>query len=60
MTMTILSFSIIPSHGVDASKNQIHNGIDFSQGIDSVVSMPGVLKSLKIQAQTKIFVLFSD
>jgi hypothetical protein len=39
MTMTILKSSI-PSHGIDDSKNQFHNGIDFSQGFDSVESMP--------------------
>jgi hypothetical protein len=31
-----------------ASKNRFHNKNDFSQGIDSVESMPGVLKSQKI------------
>ncbi len=50
--MTILKSSI-PSHEIHASKNQFHNGIDFSQEIDSLESMPGVLKSLKIQAQYK-------
>jgi hypothetical protein len=49
MKMTILKSSIY-SHGIDASRNQIHNGIDFSQRIDSVESMPGILKSPKIQA----------
>jgi hypothetical protein len=47
--MTILKSSI-PSHGIDAAKNQFHNGMDFSQGIDSVESKPGILKSPKIQA----------
>jgi hypothetical protein len=42
--------SSISSNGIYASKNKFHNGIDFSQGIDSVESMTGVLKSLKIQA----------
>jgi len=33
---------------IDASKNKFHHVIDFSQGIDCVESMPGVLiKSLK-------------
>ncbi len=32
--MTILKSSI-PSHGIDASKNQFHSRNDFSQGIDS-------------------------
>jgi hypothetical protein len=49
MKMTILKSSI-PSHGIDVSKNQFLNGIDFSQGIDSVQSMHGILKSPKIQA----------
>jgi hypothetical protein len=49
MTMTILTSSV-PSQEFHASKNQFHNGIDFSQGIDTVESMPGVLKSLEIQA----------
>jgi hypothetical protein len=48
MTMTILKSSI-SSNGIDASKNQFHNGIGFTQWIDSVESMPGILKSLKIQ-----------
>ena len=39
--------SSIPSHGMDASKNQSYDGIDFSQGIDSVESMPEV--SLKVK-----------
>jgi hypothetical protein len=34
MTMTIL-LSSIPSNGNGASKNQFHNGFDFSHGIDS-------------------------
>jgi hypothetical protein len=42
MTMTI-SKSSIPSHEIDASKNQFQCGIDFSQGIDSVESMPEVV-----------------
>jgi hypothetical protein len=49
-TMTIMKSSIT-SHDIDASKNKFHNGIDFSQGIDSVEAMPGVNKSLQIQAQ---------
>ncbi len=36
---------------ITASKNQLHNGVVFSLKIDSVKSMPGVLKSLKIWAQ---------
>ncbi len=44
MTTTVQKSSI-PSHGIDVSKNQFHNGIDFSEGIDSVKSMPGVLSS---------------
>jgi hypothetical protein len=47
--MTILNSSV-PSQEFHAFKNQFHNRIDFSQGIDSVESMPGVLKSLEIQA----------
>jgi hypothetical protein len=35
---------------IDASRNQFHNGMDFSHGIDSVESMPGILKSPKMQA----------
>ncbi len=31
--------SSIPSHGIDASKNLFRNGIDFSQGIDSVEAL---------------------
>jgi hypothetical protein len=50
VTMAIMKSSI-PSHENDASKNQFQNGIDFSQGIDSVESLPGVIKSIKIQAQ---------
>jgi hypothetical protein len=47
--------SSIPSHGMGASKNQSYNGIDLSQGIDSVESMPGLLKSLKkFNAQKEI------
>jgi hypothetical protein len=34
ISTTILKSSI-PSHGIDVSKNQFHNGIYFSQGIDS-------------------------
>ncbi len=49
--------SSIPSHGMDASKNQSYNGIDFSQGIDSVESMPEVLKSYKILAQKEVSVI---
>jgi hypothetical protein len=45
MTTVILKSSI-SSHGIDVSKNPFHNKIDFSQGIDSVESMPGVLKSI--------------
>jgi hypothetical protein len=40
MTMTIPQSSV-PSHGIDVSKNNFHSRIDFSQGIDSVESMPG-------------------
>jgi hypothetical protein len=40
MTMPIPQSSV-PSHGIDASKNNFHSRIDFSQGIDSVESMPG-------------------
>jgi hypothetical protein len=43
--MTVLKTSI-PSHEIDASRNKFHNGTDFSQGIDSVETMPGVFKSL--------------
>ncbi len=50
MTTTFLKPSI-PSHGIDVSKNQFQDEINFSQGIDSVESMPRVIKSLKIQAQ---------
>jgi hypothetical protein len=34
-TMTILKSSI-PAHGIDAFRNQFHNGIDFPHGIGSV------------------------
>ncbi len=49
--MTILK-SLNLSHRNEVYKNQFHNGIDFSQEIkiDSVESMPEVLKSLKILA----------
>ncbi len=50
MTTTILKSSIL-SHGINVSKNQFHNGIYFSHGIDSVESKPGVLKSLIIRAR---------
>jgi hypothetical protein len=43
--------SAIPSHENYACKNKFHNGIDFSQGIDSVEAMPEVNESLKNQAQ---------
>ncbi len=33
-----------PSHKIDALKNQFHSRTDFSQRIDSVMSMPGALK----------------
>jgi hypothetical protein len=49
---TILQ-SLIPLHGIDASNNQFHNGIDFSQGVDSVESMPRALQRLKNQAQIR-------
>jgi hypothetical protein len=49
MKMTILKSSI-PLHRIDASKNQFRLRIDFSQWIDFVESMPGILKSYKIQA----------
>ncbi len=49
MTTTFLKSSI-PSHGMDVFKNQFHNRIDFSQGIDSIESMPWILKRLKIRA----------
>jgi hypothetical protein len=39
MTPTILILPIL-SHGIDVSKNKPHNGINFSQGIDSVELMP--------------------
>jgi hypothetical protein len=41
----------MPSHGIDVSKNQFHTAFDFLQGIDSVESMPEIVKSLKIRAQ---------
>jgi hypothetical protein len=47
--MTIVNSSV-PSQEFHAFKNQFHNGIDFSQGIDSTESMPGVLKSFEFQA----------
>jgi hypothetical protein len=47
--MTILNSSIL-SHEINASKNEFHRGIDFSQRINSVERMPGVLKSSKIHA----------
>jgi hypothetical protein len=45
LTTTIQKSSIL-SHGINVSKNHFHNGIYFSHEIDSVKSMPGVLKSL--------------
>jgi hypothetical protein len=48
--MTAIIKSSIPLHGIDVYKNQFHKGIEFSQGADSVESIPGVLKSLKIRA----------
>jgi hypothetical protein len=42
--------SSISSHGINVSKNQFHNEINFAQEIDSMESMPGVLTSLKIRA----------
>jgi hypothetical protein len=44
-TATILKSSI-PSHTKDVSKSQFHNGIDFSQGIDSVESGQGAHESI--------------
>jgi hypothetical protein len=41
---------IFNSRGIAVSKIQFHNEIDFSQGIDSVESMSGVLKNLKSRA----------
>jgi hypothetical protein len=46
--------SSITSHGTDVSKNQFHKGIGFSQEIDSVESMPGILKTSKIRVQQTI------
>jgi hypothetical protein len=40
--------SSISSHEINASKNQLHDGIDFLQRIDSEESMPVVLKSSKV------------
>jgi hypothetical protein len=48
--MTILTSSIL-SHEINVYKNQFQNRFDFSQSIDSVESMLGVLKSLNIWAQ---------
>jgi hypothetical protein len=49
--MTKILKSSIPSYGIDVPKDQFHEGIVFSQGIDSVESMHRVLKGLKIRAQ---------
>jgi hypothetical protein len=57
MTTTILKSSI-SSHAIDVSKYEFHNGIDFLQVIDSVESMPGVLKSFKIRALTNNCTIF--
>ncbi len=40
-----ISEIFISSHEISASKNQFQNRSDFSQGIDSVELMSGVLKS---------------
>jgi hypothetical protein len=53
---TILKSSV-SSHGIDVSKYPFHNKIDFSQGIVSVESMPGIIKSLKIRALASHWVL---
>ncbi len=45
MTTTILKSSI-SLHGIHVSTKPFQNKIDISQGIDSVESMPGVLKSI--------------
>jgi hypothetical protein len=56
MKTTVLKCSV-PSHGNDVFKNKFHKGIDFSLGIDSVESMPGVLESFKIRAQVFLIVV---
>jgi len=40
---------------IDVSKNQFHSGIDFSEVMDFVESMPEVLKSLKTRAQADLY-----
>jgi hypothetical protein len=45
MTTAILKSSI-SSHGIHVSTKPFHNKIDFSKGIDSVESIPGVIKSI--------------
>ncbi len=44
---------------IDVSKNQLHNGIDFSQVIDSMELMAGLLNCLKIQALENWFLSIS-
>jgi hypothetical protein len=44
----------ISSHGIEISKNPFNDEIEFSQGIDSVESMPGVLKSVKVRTQQRL------
>jgi hypothetical protein len=56
--MTILTSSIT-SHEINANKNQFQNRIDFSQSIDYVESMLGVLKSLNIWAQFTLQLILS-
>jgi hypothetical protein len=50
METTILKYaSSVPSHEIDVFKNQSTAELIFSQGIGSVQSKPGVLKSLKFR-----------
>ncbi len=56
--MTILTSSIA-SNEINVYKNQFQNRIDFSQSIDSVESMLGVLKSLNIWAQCTLQLILS-
>ncbi len=44
-----IGIDFVPGSSLPPPENQFHGGIDTSQGIDSVESMPGVLNSLKIR-----------
>jgi hypothetical protein len=50
--MTMTHSEIFYSNGIDVSKNQFYNEIDFLQGIDSVESMPGFQMGKFLRNQT--------